>query len=192
MRGRDCLLQLLADEDGTALRLRDLRTLGGEHQRRWDGSLPSQTPSSELVDTPDHRDRDCDRRLTLAFGAQLSNQLGHIISGDVVESSRIEPRPKMAVHDAAVLHLRRITEVEHWPVQPAIGGLAESQLGIGSNHLPAGAASGKIVSKPAGRKNPAVDGPPAKATVFVPEANLEDTGRTAVDRAFHPHTPRSR
>ena len=86
----------------------------------------------------------------------------------------------MPVHDASVLHLRRVSEVEHRPVEPPIGSLAESQLGIGSDALPASPASREIVSKLAGREDPTLNGPPAKPTVFVFEADLEDPGRAAV------------
>jgi len=90
----------------------------------------------------------------------------------------------MPIHDASVLHLRCVAKVEHRPVEPSTGSLAEPQLGIGSDALPASTASRKIVSKLAGREDPAVDGPPAQPTVFVLEADLEDTCRAAVDGAF--------
>jgi hypothetical protein len=98
----------------------------------------------------------------------------------------------MPVHDASVLHLRCVSKVEHRSVEPPIGSLAKSQLGIGWDALPASSASRKVVSQLAGREDPAVDGPPAQPTAFVVEANLEDAGRTAVDGALHPHRRGSR
>ena len=38
----------------------------------------------------------------------------------------------------------------------------------------------------------AIDGSPTQATGFVPEADLEHSGRTAIDGALYPHTPGSR
>ena len=100
--------------DRAALGLRDLWPLGGEHQRRRDRSVPSQPPSRELVDPSDDRDRD--RHLAPGLSAQFPNQPRHIVGGDAVESSRVEPRPKMPLNDASVLHPRGISKVEHRPV----------------------------------------------------------------------------
>jgi hypothetical protein len=89
-----------------------------EHQRRRDRSVPSQPPSRELVDPSDDRDCNRDRRLALCLSAQFPNQPRHIVGGDAVEWSRVEPRAKMPLHDASVLHLRGISKVEYRPVEP--------------------------------------------------------------------------
>lgn len=95
----------------------------------------------------------------------------------------------MAVQDASVLHLRCFSKVEHRPVKPPIGSVIESQLGIGSDAIPASSANSKVVSKSAGSEDPSVDGSPAQPTALVLEANLEDASRTAVDGALYPRTP---
>ena len=62
-------------------------------------------------------------------------------------------------------------------------------LRIRSDALPASPAGSKVVSKLAGREDPAVDGSPAQPTALVLEADLEDASRTAVDGALYPYAP---
>jgi len=53
-------------------------------------------------------------------------------------------------------------------------------------------ADSKVVSQPARGEDSAIDGSPAQAAGFVSEADLEHSGRTAIDGALYPHTPGSR
>jgi hypothetical protein len=150
------------------------------------------TAEGEPVDPSDDRNGNCNRRLTLALRSQFANEACQIVCADGIETSRIEPWPKMAVHDASLFHLGRVSKVEHRTRKPSVSSFAEAQLRVRSDVLTSSLAGGKVVSQLARGEDPTIDRSPAQPAGFVPEADLEHSGRTAIDGALYPHTPGSR
>jgi hypothetical protein len=70
----------------------------------------------------------------------------------------------MLIHHAPVLGLRVLPQVENLTRKPAVGRVAEAQLRLRSDALPASALCGQVIADLPRSQDPAVNGPPTLAT----------------------------
>lgn len=96
----------------------------------------------------------------------------------------------MLLHSVAVAGLSRVPQITDWTGKPPVGRGAEPEPRITRHRIASATPREQLVTERACRQHAAVNRTPALYTACIPEPNLKNPRRSAVDVPLDPHPAR--